>query len=347
MDTKDKYHYIDTLRFLAIFFIVFMHFDNECFHYFMGSTMTEKYFSRDYWTGWLLFGWTGKCALALLCIISGYLTAMKFEDLQECDLAEFVIRRYLRLMLPVLGVNVFFGLWQVLASAGEVDWMLYIRAGLVPGMSDVNRNLWCINDFLVSNIIVCLIAYVRKRNTRAGWIYLPVLAILVLMGRIWMFAGVAGGLCYLTSTKMKEKKLVNSWWLAGLVPFMWLLVRVEEGTTAYYRDIAAAFLLMVSFHCIPGMQRVFAFKWMKGVKKFSYSLFVVHGMTLFFEGPAWILLQNIGVKSYSGLFWGLFLLTILFDLCIAFVIYYLFENKTYKALGNLILNGKQPALSEK
>ena len=52
--SPDKYDYIDTLRFLAIFLIVLLHFDGECFQYFTGFSMTGIYFAKDSTAGLVL-----------------------------------------------------------------------------------------------------------------------------------------------------------------------------------------------------------------------------------------------------------------------------------------------------
>ena len=75
---KERYDYIDTLRLCSILFIVLSHFDGECFYYLTGISMMQTHLARDGKLGLLMYGWTGKYALALLCVISGFLTAMKY-----------------------------------------------------------------------------------------------------------------------------------------------------------------------------------------------------------------------------------------------------------------------------
>ncbi|MGN1147311.1 MAG: acyltransferase family protein [Lachnospiraceae bacterium] len=336
MDKREKYDYIDTLRFLATLLIVFVHFDCECFNYFMGSTVSEKLFSPEYWTGWILYGCTGKFALAVLCIISGFLTAMKYHGKENCDVGAFLISRYLRLMLPVLVLNILFVIRQL--CVGEpVDILMCLRAGIVPGDMTVNRNLWCIDSFLIGNVLVCLLCYLKNRIKWADWLYLPVMAVLLLAGQTWVLAVVAGGLSFIAASLLKEKKIVNYWWLIGIIPFLWWLIRGEETDIMYYRDILAGFIIMIVFYCLPVLQKIFAFKHMKALKKISYSLFIVHGMTLFIVGPSWNLLQMLGISSYAGTFIGLFALVFLFDLLVAIVLYYLAEVKICGILNRWLL----------
>lgn len=335
MKTKDKYDYIDTLRFLAICFIIFAHFDGECFQYFMGSTLSQLYFTKDSATGWLLYGWNGKYALALLCVISGFLSAMKCSR-GDYDTGEFVITRYLRLMLPVMGANLIFGIW--LTVLGEkIDVAMYLKSSLTPGLTGTNRNLWCIGSFLIGNILICLLGKVRNRSGMGIWLYFPLLAVLLLLQDPWLFAVVLGGFTYEFAQWLKEKQIVNHWWLLGIIPLVWWLPRGEESTVMYYRDILAAAIIMIAFHCLPVLQRIMNWKGLCKIKQFSYSLFIVHGMTLFLLGPTWGVVQKLGIYSFYGVFVSLFLMTFAIDLVIAIVLYYLFEVNAYKMLVKWLL----------
>ncbi len=337
METKDKYHYIDTLRFLAICFIVFAHFDGECFQYFMGSTLSQSYFSRDSVTGGLLYGWTGKYALALLCVISGFLSAIKCSR-SNCDTAEFIIKRYLRLMLPIMGTNLIFGCW--LAVLGEsINIGMYVKSSLIPGLAGTNRHLWCIGSFLVGNILICFLNKIRTGNARI-WLYLPLLAVLLILQDPWLFAVVLGGFAYELAQKLKEKQIINNLWLLGIVPLVWWLPRGEETTLMYYRDMLAAAVIMISFHCLPVLQKIMAWKWLNKLKKYSYSLFIVHGMTLFLLGPVWKVIQQLGIYDFHGVFVSFFVMIFAIDLVIAIVIYYLFEENLYKKLVKLLLSNE-------
>lgn len=337
MNKGDKLDYIDTLRFLATFLIVFAHYDSECFNYFMQSTVTEIFFFPGYWTGWILFGHTGKYALAILCTISGFLTAMKYHGSQKCDVGAFVIGRYLRLMIPILFANLLIMFYHI-ATGGTVDILTYIRTGLTPGNMEINRNLWCIGAFFIGNLLLCLLCYLRERLTWADWLYLPLLVVLALMGQTWIFAVVAGGMSYVAAAWCKEKGLFHTWHLVIIVPVLWLLIRGYEDDLMYYRDILAGFIIMVTFYCLPVLQKLFAFPHMKWIKKMSYSLFIIHGMTLFIVGPVWNLIQSWGIESYYGIFISMFILIFLFDLAIAFVVYYLAEVKLCGAVQKVLFS---------
>lgn len=336
MNKKEKLDYIDTLRFLATFLIVFAHFDAECFNYFMQSTVTSKFFFPGYWTGWILFGHTGKYALAILCTISGFLTAMKCYGSQKCDVGAFVIGRYLRLMIPVLFTNLLAMLHQV-ATGGTVDILRYIKEGLTPGNMEINRNLWCIGAFFIGNLLVCLLCYLKGNIDRGDWLYLPLLAVLALMGQTWIFAVVMGGLSYVVAVWCREKSFFRIWHLVIIVPVLWLLIRGYESELMYYRDILAGFVIMVTFYCLPALQKLCAFPHLKWVKKMSYSLFLVHGMTLFIVGPIWNLIHSWGIESYYGIFVSMFALVFLFDFAIAVVVYYLAEVKLCGVLQKALL----------
>ena len=329
--TKERYDYIDTLRLFSILFIVLSHFDGECFAYMTGISMIQTHLAKDGSLGLLMYGWTGKYALALLCVISGFLVAMKYADGKSCDVGGFIITRYFRMMLPVMANNLVFGIW--LKILGEnVDVSAFFREAVIPGLNGVNRNLWCIGSFLTGNILVCLICYLQNRKPRAVWLYAAVVPVLVCLQDVWLLATVAGGICFEAASRLKRKRLVNNWWLLGIAPIVWLLARGEESTEMYYRDMAAAVLIMTAFYCLPILQRIFACRFLKPLKKCCYSLFVVHGMTLFLVGPTWNLVQGWGIRSGAGIFISCFLVLFLIDLAIAYVVYYLSEVKLYKVI---------------
>ena len=335
MNTKEKYHYIDTLRFVAICYIVFTHFDHECFQYFMGSTVTQFFFSKDCATGWLLYGLTGKYALALLCVISGFLCAHKCSK-KGADVAEIVITRYLRLMLPVAGANLLFGIW-VSATGEQIDVPVYLKSSLIPGMTGANRNLWCIGSFLVGSILIAVLYYVKSRNSKGFLLAVPILVAAVIMENPWLFAVMVGGLSYEAADWLRRKQVFRYWWLVVILPILWWLPRAEESTLTHYRQIAACVVIMITLYCLPGLQKILAWKKLDCLKKYSYSLFVVHGMTLFLLGPSWEIVQKLGVQGFYATFAVLFLLTLAVDVAAAIVIYYLFEKTIYRLLFGWIL----------
>jgi len=329
----------------AILFIVFSHFDHECFQYFLGFAMSDIYLSKGGKLGWLMYGWTGKAALALLCVISGFLTAMRYSGQKEYDGGFFVITRYLRLMLPVAGTNLLFGI-VFLFKGIEISVPDYIRSAVVPGMNNVNRNLWCIGSFLVGNLLVYLLCYLQSKGKKMIWLYPLLLVLLMAIQSPWTLAVVAGGGGFLLAERLQEKGFVKGWMLVLIAPFFWWLLRGEESTLLYYRDILAGVLLLVTIYCMKPLQRLFAGKVWKPLKKCSYSLFVVHGMTLFLLGATWQLVQMLGISSPKGIFVVLFLLTFGIDLVAAGVIYYLFEVKIYWWAVSLLLSDRNTVKKE-
>lgn len=163
-------------------------------------------------------------------------------------------------------------------------------------------------------------------------LYPGLLMLLVLLGDVWLLAVVAGGFCYEAAWRLRQSGLAENWWLLGILPMVWLLPRGEESTVIYYRDIAAAMLIVAAFYCLPVLQRLFACRFLKPLKKCCYSLFVVHGMTLFLLGAAWNLVQRLGISSGGGIFISLFAIIFCIDLLAAYVVYYLSEVKLYRTI---------------
>lgn len=326
-----RYDYIDTLRLFSILFIVISHFDGECFACLTGISMMQMHLGKEGKLGLLAYGWTGKYALAILCVISGFLAAMRFGEGGGCDVGSFLVTRYFRMMLPVMVSNFFFG---VLLKVREepLDVASWLKGSFVPGFPLPNRNLWCIGSFLVGNLLVCLVYYLQQKGIPLVGLYGLLLVLLAALQDVWLFAIVAGGLCLEVARWLKERRLAGNWWMCGILPLVWLLPRGEESTAVYYRDIGAAVLIMTAFYCLPVLQRAFACPFLKPLKKCCYSLFVVHGMTLFAVEPAWRFVQEMGISSGAGIYICLFFILFSIDLLAAYVVYYLSEVKLYHAI---------------
>ena len=99
MEQKKQLEYLNTFRFLAVVWIVFAHFNYQCFsNYFNQNLLSDFFYNSTFWLSWLFYGITGKYAVAMMCIISGWLVAKKFYK-KTVDFGKFIWNRYLRLML--------------------------------------------------------------------------------------------------------------------------------------------------------------------------------------------------------------------------------------------------------
>ena len=101
MEQKKQLEFLNTFRFLAVLWIVFAHFNYQCFSQFFSENIFENYlYNPSSWLHWIFYGITGKYAVAMMCIISGWLVAKKFYK-KSVDFGKFLLHRYIRLMLPI------------------------------------------------------------------------------------------------------------------------------------------------------------------------------------------------------------------------------------------------------
>lgn len=101
MEKKKQFEFLNTLRFISVIWIVFAHFNYQCFsHYYAESILENLCYHNTSWLYWIFYGITGKYAVAMMCVISGWLVAKKFYR-KAVDFGKFIFTRYLRLMLPI------------------------------------------------------------------------------------------------------------------------------------------------------------------------------------------------------------------------------------------------------
>lgn len=101
MEQKKQLEFLNTFRFLAVIWIVFAHFNYQCFAHFFSKNIFENYlYNRSSWLSLIFYGATGKYAVAMMCIISGWLVAKKFYK-KTVNFGKFLLHRYIRLMLPI------------------------------------------------------------------------------------------------------------------------------------------------------------------------------------------------------------------------------------------------------
>lgn len=121
-----------------------------------GISRVWIHLARDGSLGLLMYGWTRKYALALLCVISGFPVAMKYESKDTCDVGSFAIVRYFRMMLLVMVCNLLFDiLRQALGEQGFLlarFWFLFlidlIAAYVVYYLSEVKLYKAIVKRFL-------------------------------------------------------------------------------------------------------------------------------------------------------------------------------------------------------
>lgn len=161
---------------------------------------------------------------------------------------------------------------------------------------------------------------------------------LYFMGKVWIVATMMGGLTYHLCETVKEKNLFKYWQLIWIIPLVWWLPRGEESNIMYLRDSIACSIIVITFYCLPLLQKIFDWNKVKSIKKVSYSLFITHGLVnnLFSH----YLVKHIrNAQIFQNTYiteWITFAIVLLVDLLIAGIVYYLVENKLYQKVNKIL-----------
>lgn len=169
MKNHEHVDYIDTLRFLSVLFILFTHFDTQCYFQVTNVIMFERFLSATHIASFLFSGWTGKYALALMCVISGWCVAKAYQS-KETRLEQFIVNRYIRLVVPVLIVSTIIYMCSFLGenhiSVGE-----YVASAFYLGTDFLNPHLWCIDEIFIGSVVSQIMFMNFKEERKNGGVY--------------------------------------------------------------------------------------------------------------------------------------------------------------------------------
>lgn len=338
MEKKKQLEFINTLRFIAVIWIVFAHFNYQCFsHYYTENILEGFCYHNTSWLYWLFYGITGKYAVAMMCIISGFLVAKKFYR-KSVDFGKFIFSRYLRLMLPIFVTCTIYVIIKMV-QGNFISMSSYLNGVLWLGNNGINEHLGYILDFFLGNVFVALLGYLFSNKKYFSLLYIPLILLLYYMEKIWILSTVIGGLTYHIGEFIKEKKAYKYWYLLLIIPIIWYLPRGEENNNKIYiKDTIACSLIMITFYCLPKLQNLLNWNRLKNVKKISYSLFVTHGLVnSLFSGYIVEYFKNINIISNVYIVQLVtFLIVLAIDLIISSIVYYLVENKLYHYINQFL-----------
>lgn len=337
MEKKKQLEFLNTLRFLSVILIVFAHFNYQCFSYYFSENILENFcYHNTSWLYWIFYGITGKYAVAMMCIISGFLVAKKFYR-KSVDFGKFIFSRYLRLMLPIFATCTIYVIIRAI-QGNYISLSSYLNGVLWLGNNGINEHLGYILDFFLGNVFIALLTYLFSNRKYFPLLYIPLMILLYNMEKIWILSTVIGGFTYHLCEIIKERKLYKYWYLIIILPLLWWLPRGEEGNIIYLRNSIACAIIIITLYCLPKLQTLFNWNKLKNIKKISYSLFVIHGLVnSLFAGYIVEYFKNINIISNVYLVQFITFLIVLFiDLLIAGVIYYLVEYKLYNVISTFL-----------
>lgn len=339
--------WLNLLRFLSIFFIVWSHFDNRIFAEVHPDGLNIQrlfFFPPAAWSR-IFYGYTGKYAVAMLCVLSGFVTAWVCRHKDTGSLLQFAVKRYLRLILPVCGMSVLYLAVRSLSGSGSYTFYEIVSGLFLLGSDTFSGYNWCLPAFFTGNILIRILS---RQEEKTGKIRPEARCMILLAGLLcgflaayklynswlfWTMAVLSGFLVYECYTLIDIRL---PWYVTVLLLIvMYWLPRGEESMKIYLRcTVASCIAVYVLLHMRSLTERLSSFCRKKNavaVLGYSYSLFIVHGFTmnLFLE-------QVIDrVHTWTGYWWLTYAVTftgkLALDLFLSAVIHALFEKKIYRS----------------
>lgn len=337
MEKKKQLEFLNTLRFISVIWIVFVHFNYQCFsHYFTENILENFCYHNTSWLYWTFYGVTGKYAVAMMCVISGFLVAKKFYR-KAVDFGKFIFNRYIRLMLPIFVTCTIYVIIRMI-QGNSISLSSYLNGVLWLGNNGINEHLGYILDFFLGNVFIAILTYLFSNKKYFPLLYIPLIILLYYMEKIWILSTVIGGLTYHLCEFIKERKLYKYWYLLIVIPIVWYLPRGEETYKIYLKDTIACSAIVITFYCLPKLQNLLNWNKLKSIKKISYSLFVTHGLVnSLFSGYIVQYFKNINIISNVYILQLItFLIVLIIDLIISGFIYYIAEYKLYNFLNKFL-----------
>lgn len=342
---RKQMEYLNTLRFLSVVLILFTHYNYQCYSLYVNNNILSTFFyNNNLWTYIITSGITGKLALAMMCIISGFLVAKKFNKKEDPDFYKFVLNRYIRLMIPIFFIGTVYAIIRIIQnqSIGFAD---YISGVFWPGSIKIDDHLYCIGDFFIGNILLAIITHYTKNSKYSKLIYIPIIFVLYKIEKIWIMSTIIGGLTYELCIYLKEKNILKYWNLIFVLPISIVAISGEESNIAYFKYTIVSMIAVIYIYCLPKLQTILNFNKINKIKKYSYSMFISHGIVYSLIGEKIIKLMGF-IKNDYLLEITTFIIIFIVDLIIAGIIHYVAENKMYDKLTGFIINDKKQLRGE-
>lgn len=338
-----KTNWLNAVRFFAVLYVLWTHYEYEIFAevHPLGQNIEKLFFMPPSPSSWLLYGYTGKYAVAVLCVISGFVTAYSLNHKNKTSVVYYFVTRYLRIMLPVVGICLF-----TLAFLFIRDGMVYydiayiVKGMFLPGSKNFYGYFWCLSSFLIGNYLIFILHHLlKKASVKARLSILGVFIVLnycvwyklYIWDLVWAISVLTG---YWIYEFVQNYKLFLPY---GIRIFsllvVWWLPRGDESLKIYIRDTVAVCIiitLLLNSRVVNRLNNISNQKIPAKIFGYSYSLYVVHGFSMnYFAIDLTIGLQNVFNQWWITYIIS-FLIKTLFDFGFAVMLNCLFEKLIYK-----------------
>lgn len=323
----------------------------------------------------LSFVLNGNFMVAIFCVLSGLLLSIKIFQGDEKTIYQMIIKRYPRLMLPIVpvGLMVFFMLKKELflnqdvASITGSPWFSNYYASQIPfekivyamvggiwfqGDDSISTAFWMLNTLFIGSFVNILLAMIVKKYNKHAKLLLGVVTIVLMFSNdmLWAFS-VSVMLAYLYCFENIEtnKGLVIGilcilagcllgGYPSGVIPSN--VYRFFNFFPNWYNSfmwihIMGASLFIYGVLQVRAVEKIFEIGILRFLGKISYSIYLLH-IPLLFCVSAYIFLQEQKMGiGYLKSTALCFGLSNLLLIALAFMYYKLVEKKCAKLVDRL------------
>lgn len=270
---KKRIGWIDSVRFLAIFWVMTTHYISVYHGHWLG-----------YWnegiSSYFLQGLTGKFAVAIFCLLTGYFTAVKMS--REYSLPGYIRDRYLQFSQGVLFMNAALAVGiRTLYHFGIINLGFRPDVHNVKGIlhdsflfsSEIILPFWCIQVFFVSGV---LLAFVYKIKKCFG--IRCILALLCMAGGyVWVGLCILGSVLYDVQQFEGTGKFLEKRWLQLLLlAGSFVIIQRPEGNLTFILYGAAGFCILLVLFYNPRLQGWLDRKPLRFLGVISFEFYLVH-----------------------------------------------------------------------
>lgn len=318
----------------------------------------------------------GNFLVYVFCTISGYVVAKSFIKYKNKDLFNTILKRYLRLVLPVFLIGIFvfllsnFNLFYNVEAASLSDSNIWLGSFYLekinfisminsaffktPFYSDtyLSNAFWMYGAFFMGSIYIYLICITLKNKNKLYNVFLiiPFIACYVSMSFIISF--LIGYLLFVftDSFKLENKKYMK------FISFILIIVGLffggfpSEVTPDNYYSI---FNFNYCFHphfigaalLVTGLYYSNIFKWILSLKPFqwlgklSFSVYLIH-IPIIYSFSSYLFLKLIDNNRYNFDCLIVFILSLIIVLISSFI-FNIISNVFYKKVSNLLIKEEQ------
>ena len=287
--TNKRIAWVDGVRFLAMAWILFGHF------VMIFTPNVEVQFEGI--LGYVLYGITGKMAVACFCVLLGYFASKPSGK----PFAGYVLERYLFFALQILIIESLFYLafyfvpdqtylseeFPVLC---QETWPVFqvIFRDAVQLQWNVIPTYWCVAEFVKGSMLIMLAH--KAVQDRPFAVRFAVCAVLLAgalyMGETWIAICIMGWMLRLVlEIRIPNKAILAALMIAMLISIPWLIRRDECSETFLLDGVASAFALYILTQ-LPLLQRVIGNRVFEFLGRHCFEMFLLHT-------PVYYLAENL------------------------------------------------------